>query len=237
MKLKQRSQIAFASSVAIHVVLLLVLSILGAFSILDKKDKPVDVIFFDSVGGSGGSGGSAPKQQQTAAPIAQPAPTIDKDAIQDKNNTTQAAQSYTPAPVSGNQTTAGEGTGDGSGTGSGSGSGTGSGNGSGDGVGDGYGNGPTSNPAVPPRVTRHVSPDYPSAARSAGITGVVRLQVLISNDGDVQDVEIYESSGNGSLDSSAIRAVRNWQFTAARDSAGRRVACYTIIPIRFNLRG
>ena len=116
MKLKQRSQIAFASSVAIHVVLLLVLSILGAFSILDKKDKPVDVIFFDSVGGSGGSGGSAPKQQQTAAPIAQPAPTIDKDAIQDKNNTTQAAQSYTPAPVSGNQTTAGEGTGDGSGT-------------------------------------------------------------------------------------------------------------------------
>lgn len=233
MKFKQRSQIAFASSVAIHIVLLLVLSILGAFSILDKKDKPVEVIFFDSVGGSGGSGGSAPKQQ-TAPQVIQPPTVIDRDAIQDKNDKSQPVPAYTPAPAVGNQANDGESTGNDTGSGSGSGSGTG--NGSGDGVGDGFGNGPVSNPAVPPRVTRHIAPDYPSSARSAGITGVVKLQVLISNDGDVQDVEVYESSGNGSLDSAAVRAVRNWQFTAARDSAGRRVACYTIIPIRFNLK-
>lgn len=232
MKLKQRSQIAFVSSVGIHVVLLIVLSVLGAFSILDKKDKPVEIVFFDSVNAGGSSGGAVAKPQTAQSVV--PSNPADPQAIADNN---AKPQEYTP-PVSvgsnaaGNESAGGNGTGSGTGVGTGSGSGT----GSGDGDGAGSGSGISNNPAVPPRVARYIAPDYPAAARSAGITGVVKLQILISSGGDVQEVEVYESSGNQSLDSAAIRAVRSWQFTAAKDSAGRRVACYTIVPIRFNLK-
>lgn len=232
MKLKQRSQIALASSIGIHVVLLIALSVLGAFSILDKKDKPVEIVFFDSVN-SGGSGGGAAVKQQTVQAVV-PANSPDPQAIADNNS---KQQEYVPPANIGTNAVGNESAGNNNeGSGRGVGTGSGSGTGSGDGDGAGSGSGISNNPAVPPRVARYIAPDYPSAARSAGITGVVKLQVLISSGGDVQDVEVYESSGNQSLDSAAIRAVRNWQFTAAKDSAGRRVACYTIVPIRFNLK-
>ena len=228
MKLKQRSQIALISSIGIHLVLLIALSILGAFSILDKKDKPVEIVFFDSVNaGSSSSGAVAqPKSEQQTA---QANTATDPQAIADSSAKSQS--DYTTPSVA--VPSAGT---EGSGSDSGVGSGSGTGSGDGDGTGSGSGSGISNNPAVPPRVARYVAPDYPAAARSAGITGVVRLQVLISSEGSVQDVEVYESSGNTALDSAAIRAVRSWQFTAAKDGAGRRVACYTIVPIRFNLK-
>ena len=233
MKLKQRSQIALISSIGIHLVLLIALSLVGAFSILDKKDKQVEIVFFDSVNAGGSSGGGAVAQPKSEQQMSQPSQTNDPQAIADSSAKPQTDY----IPPSGANSATGTESGSGSGAGVGSGSGSGSGTGEGDGTGSGSGTGISNNPAVPPRVARYVAPDYPSAARSAGITGMVRLQVLISSEGSVQDVEVYESSGNAALDSAAIRAVRSWQFTAAKDGAGRRVACYTIVPIRFNLKG
>lgn len=231
MKFRQRSQVALASSITIHLLLLVVLSVLGAFSILDKKDKPAEIFFFDSVNAGGSSGGSL-----AAPPAAQPTISSDNNDTQAiADNTTKTQTAYTP-PVSLGQSASDNQSGTGVGVGSGSGAGTGSGSGTGSSDGVGSGSGISSNPSVPPRVARYVAPDYPSAARGAGITGVVKLQVLINSSGDVQGAEVYESSGSQSLDNAAVRAVRSWQFTAAKDSAGRRVACYTIVPIRFNLK-
>lgn len=234
MKLRQRSRIALASSLTIHLVFLIALSVLGAFTILDKKEKPVEILFFDSVNPGGSSGGGAPAQAKAEQAIVN-TPPVDTQSISDSS---AKQQEYAAPTQSSSQVGSATATGNGSGvsTGSGTGAGSGSGNGEGTGDGTGSGSGISNNPAVPPRVTRYIAPDYPSAARSAGISGIVRLQVLINSSGDVQNVEVYESSGNQALDSAGIRAVRSWQFTAAKDNAGRRVACYTIIPIRFNLK-
>lgn len=236
MKLRQRSRIALASSITIHLVFLIALSVLGAFTILDKKEKPVEILFFDSVNPGGSSGGGAPAQAKAEQAIVN-TPPVDTQSISDSS---AKQQEYAPTPTQSSSQVGGSATatGNGSGSGTGSGTGAGSGSGSGEGTGDGTGSGSgiSNNPAVPPRVTRYIAPDYPSAARSAGISGIVRLQVLINSSGDVQNVEVYESSGNQALDSAGIRAVRSWQFTAAKDNSGHRVACYTIIPIRFNLK-
>jgi TonB family protein len=62
----------------------------------------------------------------------------------------------------------------------------------------------------PARVV-HVEPVYPDAARQMGVQGVVILEVLIAEDGKVQDARIMRSIPE--LDEAAMTAVRQWAFT------------------------
>jgi protein TonB len=114
------------------------------------------------------------------------------------------------------------GSGAGSGVGSG-GSGSGGDGGGGDGSG-GTGIGFGSNPRPP----------YPRVARNLGIEGVVLLDIRVTSDGRVQDVQVLESSGYAPLDESAVTTVRRrWRFPPRTDAAAseRRVR----VPIRFRL--
>ena len=72
-----------------------------------------------------------------------------------------------------------------------------------------------------PRVepVRYVAPEYPEAARLAGVSGRVVLRLAIGRRGRVEDVELIESSGHPLLDRAALRSVRLWRFP--RDAAGR----------------
>lgn len=61
-----------------------------------------------------------------------------------------------------------------------------------------------------PTKIKHVAPIYPPIARSAGVAGMVILEVLIDRDGRVIDAEVLRSIPL--LDQAAIDAVMQWTF-------------------------
>ena len=50
---------------------------------------------------------------------------------------------------------------------------------------------------------------YPPAARNAGIEGRSGIQMIVSKDGQLVDLKIYESSGSEILDNAALESVRD----------------------------
>lgn len=62
-----------------------------------------------------------------------------------------------------------------------------------------------------PKKIRDVKPVYPAIAQTAGVQGVVILEVVIDPNGDVSDARILRSVPL--LDEAAIDAVRQWRFT------------------------
>jgi protein TonB len=63
----------------------------------------------------------------------------------------------------------------------------------------------------PPTKVRHVSPEYPQAAQSAGVQGVVILEARLEADGTVSRTRILRSIPQ--LDAAAEEAVSQWEFT------------------------
>lgn len=61
-----------------------------------------------------------------------------------------------------------------------------------------------------PTRLSHVEPEYPEAARQAGVQGVVILEALINEDGKVNDARVMRSIPG--LDEAALAAVRQWVF-------------------------
>ena len=58
-----------------------------------------------------------------------------------------------------------------------------------------------------------VQPEYPETLRQIGISGIVRLKVVISPQGNVEQVSLL--GGNPILGESAMKAVRQWTYVAA----------------------
>jgi periplasmic protein TonB len=85
-----------------------------------------------------------------------------------------------------------------------------------------------------PYVIDGPAPPYPPDARAAGREGKVRVKVLISETGRVQDIVLAQSSGNQSLDDAALAALKRWRFRAAvRD--GQTIAAWVVVPVLFKL--
>ena len=72
---------------------------------------------------------------------------------------------------------------------------------------------------------------YPRRARSKGIEGIVTLQFSINLAGDLEELTVYRSSGNGILDNSAVRAVRKAQSSWPRPTRSVRLR----FPIEFRI--
>ena len=63
----------------------------------------------------------------------------------------------------------------------------------------------------PPRKIRiRVSPVYPAIARKMGLSGVVRVQVVISPNGNVKETKVI--GGHPILVTAAVDAVKKWKF-------------------------
>jgi periplasmic protein TonB len=84
-----------------------------------------------------------------------------------------------------------------------------------------------------PEPVRRVEPVYPEAARRAGVSGTVLVQVLVRKDGRVGDARVVRSIPM--LDPAALEAAWRWRFRPAL-SGGRPVACWVAIPLRFRPR-
>jgi len=68
----------------------------------------------------------------------------------------------------------------------------------------------------PPKFVKRVNPKYPQIARLSGLTGKVKVQVLVDRNGKVRDVKIYKDSGtNAGLEEAAIEAAKATEFTPA----------------------
>ncbi len=92
-------------------------------------------------------------------------------------------------------------------------------------------------PDVPPRVKTQVKPQYPRSARALGYEGSVTLRLLISEKGDVLDVEALSVTGppKSGFKEAAVKAIKRWKFEPARYK-GVEVKTYynVLIPFRHN---
>ena len=86
-----------------------------------------------------------------------------------------------------------------------------------------------------PLYRENPPPEYPALARRRHLVGTVILEVSVSKDGRVEQLEVRESSGYQVLDKSALRAVRKWLFEPGR-RGNVPVAMEVLVPVRFILR-
>ncbi len=72
-------------------------------------------------------------------------------------------------------------------------------------------------------ATRKVNPNYPPMARSARVGGVVKVEVVIDEQGEVAEVKTTE--GPELLRRAAADAIRRWKFKpAVRDGQPVRMS-------------
>jgi len=64
-----------------------------------------------------------------------------------------------------------------------------------------------------PKVRIRVSPVYPAIARKMRLSGVVRVQVVISSNGSVKETKVI--GGHPILVTAAVDAVKKWKFDPA----------------------
>jgi len=89
---------------------------------------------------------------------------------------------------------------------------------------------------VNPKLVDAPVPVYPEAVRNAGIEGSPVVEALLNLDGSVMDARVLKSSGNQSLDASAIEAALKAKFTPAKQR-DKPVRVWISIPYRFTLKG
>ena len=69
------------------------------------------------------------------------------------------------------------------------------------------------------KVKSKVPPSYPEIARKMGLSGTVRLQLLIAPNGNVKETKVI--GGHPILVNAAVDAAKKWKFeTASAESAG-----------------
>jgi protein TonB len=95
-------------------------------------------------------------------------------------------------------------------------------------------------PIIPPSFNadylHNPPPPYPPQSRRLGEQGRVMLRVLVTPDGQAEQVALHSSSGSPRLDASALETVRRWKFVPARQG-DRAIAAWVLVPISFRLEG
>ena len=84
-------------------------------------------------------------------------------------------------------------------------------------------------------VGRALEREYPALLRDAGVGGQVEVWIRISETGQVEAVQINQSSGHAALDEAAITVGQVMQFTAAMNR-DKQVPVWVSIPITFQVR-
>lgn len=85
----------------------------------------------------------------------------------------------------------------------------------------------------PPQRIVNVAPAYPAIARSARVQGVVILEIVIDERGNVAKAEILRSIPL--LDAAALDAVRQWKFLPTQLN-GRAVPIVMSVTVNFTLQ-
>jgi TonB family protein len=86
-----------------------------------------------------------------------------------------------------------------------------------------------------PRCIACPDPSYSDRARSAKVSGIVVLHLIITAEGHAANIQVQRSLGYG-LDEEAVKAVRNWQFRPAVGLDGKPVPVWTDIEANFRIK-
>jgi protein TonB len=90
---------------------------------------------------------------------------------------------------------------------------------------------------VAPEAIYNPRPNYPPAAERQRISGVVLLDVLVDENGAVQDVKLVRGiKPDFGLDAAAAAAVRTWRYKPATKN-GVRVKIRMSVAVTFKLQG
>jgi periplasmic protein TonB len=87
---------------------------------------------------------------------------------------------------------------------------------------------------IKPVAGTRVPAQYPEKARKKGITGFVLFNILISAEGNIEDIRVLESSPNGVFEQSATESLKNWKFEPAIYK-GKKVKVWAKQKISFKL--
>ena len=88
----------------------------------------------------------------------------------------------------------------------------------------------------PPAILYSPRPQYPSAAKSMGITGRVLVRVIVDVAGRVEAGSAKVLRSVPALDGAALAAIVQWRFSSSVDRSGRPVRVTLDIPVEFSLR-
>lgn len=84
------------------------------------------------------------------------------------------------------------------------------------------------------KLLSFVKPQYPPHCLRLAIEGIVRVRVLVGENGRPQEVTLHQSSGEAALDESAMKAVMRWRFEPATRN-GTPVRAWAVVPVEFKL--
>ena len=84
----------------------------------------------------------------------------------------------------------------------------------------------------PPVPVRTVAPEVPSSFSRSGSVGLVTVNFIVDEKGNVQDATIVKSS-HAVLEEPALTAIKKWRFKPAKKD-GVVVAVHVTIPIKFD---
>jgi protein TonB len=85
---------------------------------------------------------------------------------------------------------------------------------------------------APPRLVHQTRPVYPEDAFTQKVQGMVEVDLLIGERGEVAHAEVRRSIPP--LDAAALETVREWKFTPATRE-GRPVAITAVAPVTFRI--
>jgi len=86
---------------------------------------------------------------------------------------------------------------------------------------------------VRPVPVKTPPPEYPTALKREGISGVVAVRVIIDETGAVAECSVSKSS-NPEFNQPALEAVKKWKFKPAQKD-GAPVKAKLLIPIQFQI--
>lgn len=85
-----------------------------------------------------------------------------------------------------------------------------------------------------PKALARIEPEFPARARQRGMTGYVKLNLLINQAGEVEKTKVLEANPQGVFEESAVAAVQRWRFEAPRYN-GAPVKMWFKQTVRFSL--
>jgi protein TonB len=85
-----------------------------------------------------------------------------------------------------------------------------------------------------PQLSQQVSPKYPPRARAQGVTGHVKIRLLVGQRGQVMEAKVIEAYPKGVFEKAALTAIRQCRFTPAKYQ-GKPVKMWAEQVMRFNL--
>ncbi len=77
--------------------------------------------------------------------------------------------------------------------------------------------------------------DYPLQLWDQGMEGETLLRVRVTDTGQVDSVEVVESSGQSAFDSAAVHGAKDLRFRPAR-RGGKRIEVWAKVPVHFSKR-